>query len=198
MSPASACCLRSCRRSPIRSTSAALWRPFSVCRGRRQRNFFAQRLGQLRTADPHPLAGLDLRAQPGNGPVRPVRHRRLQQGRHHPQRRLALHRGRPRRHPRPQRCNTAARIVAAPQPHRVFADAERFADPRTGPARQRQQHRPRPVRLATITRRRQSLQRQPLLGTCRHRRLARHPAHLRIDPGSESQPGPLGKPQEPA
>ena len=36
-----------CGRRPIRSTSVAIWRPFSVCRGRRQRNFFSQRLGQL-------------------------------------------------------------------------------------------------------------------------------------------------------
>ena len=198
MSPASACCWRSCRRSPIRSTSPAVWRPFSVCRGRRQRNFFAWRLGQLRTADPHPLAGVDLGAQPGNGPVRPVRHRRLQQRHRHPQRRLALHRGRPWRHSRPQCRNTAARIVAAPQPHRVFANAERLPNPRTGPTRQRQQHRPRPVRLAAIMRHRQSLQRQPLLRTCRHRRLARHPAHPRSDLNSESQTYPLGKPSEPA
>ena len=40
MSPASACCLRRCRRRPTRSTSLSVCRPFSVCRGRRQRNFF--------------------------------------------------------------------------------------------------------------------------------------------------------------
>ncbi len=34
MSPASACCLHSCRRRPTRSTSLSVWRPFSVCRGR--------------------------------------------------------------------------------------------------------------------------------------------------------------------
>ena len=41
---ASACCLRNCRRRPTRSTSVALWRPFSVCRGRRQRNFLCNAL----------------------------------------------------------------------------------------------------------------------------------------------------------
>ncbi|HEY0419081.1 MAG TPA: glutathione S-transferase C-terminal domain-containing protein [Acetobacteraceae bacterium] len=41
----------------------------------------------------------------------------------------------------------------------------------------------RPVRLAAIMRHRQSLQSQPLLRTCRHRRLARNPAHPRSDLG---------------
>jgi len=40
MSPASAWALRNLRRSPTRSISAAIWRPFRVCRGQRQRKFF--------------------------------------------------------------------------------------------------------------------------------------------------------------
>ena len=35
------------RRKPIRSTSLAVWRPFSVCRGRRQRNFFGNASDKL-------------------------------------------------------------------------------------------------------------------------------------------------------
>src|SRR5277367_2841276 len=69
MSPAAACCLRNNNRRPTRSTSPAIWRPFSVCRGRRQRNFFSQGLGQLRTADAHALARFDLGAKAGDRPV---------------------------------------------------------------------------------------------------------------------------------
>ncbi len=58
-----------------------------------------------------------------------------------------------------QRLDAAARKVAAPQANRVLAHAERLGDPRAGPSRQRQQHRPRPIRLAPIARKRQRLQR---------------------------------------
>ena len=108
VSPASACCLRSCRRRPTRSTSAALWRPFSVCRGRRQRNFFSQRLGQLRTADADALPRFDLGAQAGDRPVAPVGHRFLQQGGDDAQCGFTLHRGRAGRHAGLQRRDTAA------------------------------------------------------------------------------------------
>ena len=37
ISPARACSFSSRRRRPARSTATASWRPFSVCRGRRQR-----------------------------------------------------------------------------------------------------------------------------------------------------------------
>ena len=49
-----------------------------------------------------------------------------------------------------QRLDTAARELAAPQTHRVFARAEGFRNARAGPSRQRQQYRPRPIRLAAV------------------------------------------------
>ena len=45
-----------------------------------------------------------------------------------------------------------SRERAAPQAHRVLAHAEGFRDPRAGPARQRQQDRPRPISLAAVAR----------------------------------------------
>jgi len=134
MSPASACCLRNCSRTPTRSMSSALWRPFRVCRGRRQRNFFSQRLGQLRPADANPLSRLDLDLQPRDRPVASVGYRLLEQGRDDTQSCFTLHRGRAGRHAGLQRRNAAAHEVAAPQAYRVLAHAERLGDPRTGPA----------------------------------------------------------------
>ena len=46
--------------------------------------------------------------------------------------------------------DAAAHEVAAPEPNRVLTHAKRLGDPRAGPARQRQQHRTRPVRFAAI------------------------------------------------
>jgi len=66
-----------------------------VCRGRRQRNFFSQRLGKLRAADANTLALSDFRAQARDCPVLPVGHRFFQQRPHHAQRHLAFHRRRP-------------------------------------------------------------------------------------------------------
>jgi len=45
---------------------------------------------------------------------------------------------------------TAARELAAPKTHRVFAHAEGFRNARAGPSRQRQQYRPRPISLAPV------------------------------------------------
>ncbi len=191
MSPASACCLRNCRRRPTRSTSSAIWRPFSVCRGRRQRNFFSQRLGQLRTADANTLTRFDLGAQAGDGPVAAVGHRLLQQGRDHTQCRFTLHRGRAGRHVRFQRLNTAAGEVAAPEANRVFAHAERLGDPRTGPAGQCQQHGACPVRFAPITGAGKRRKRGALFVGCRERRLSSHVLPLRIGAGTESEPHAL-------
>ena len=121
MSPASACCLRSSRRRPTRSISAAIWRPFKVCRGRRQRNFFSQRLGQLGSADADPRTRFDFGAQPGDCPIAPIGHGFLQQGRDHTQRCFTLHRGRAGRRVGLERRNAAAQEVAAPQANRIFA-----------------------------------------------------------------------------
>ena len=162
MSPASACCLRNCRRRPARSTSAATWRPFSVCRGRLQRRLFSQRLGKLRPADANALTRLDLDLQPRDRPVAPVGYRLFEQGRDDTQGRFTLHRGRTGRHVGLQPLHAAAHEGAAPQANRVLAHAERLGDPGTRPAGQRQQHSARSVRLAAITRFREAPGAPPL------------------------------------
>ena len=187
MSPASACCLRSCRRRPIRSTSLAICRPFSVCRGRRQRKFFSQRLGQLRTTDAHAFTCFDLGTQPRDRPVGTVGHGRFQQRRDHPQGRFALHRRRARRDPRLQGFDAAGDESAAPEAGRVFPYPECLGDLRTGPARQRQQHGPRPIRLPTVARARKSQKSGALRLARSNRRLSRHDTHPRISANSESQ-----------
>ncbi len=150
MSPAAACCLRRWRRRPIRSTSRALWRPFSVCRGRRRRNFFSQGLGELRTADAYAFAGLDLGAQARNGPVGPVGDGLGRQRQGHPERRLALHRRGAGGDRRLQRLNAAFHEIAAPQPDGVFPHAERLSDPPARPTRHRQHNGAGSIRLAAI------------------------------------------------
>jgi hypothetical protein len=140
----------------------------------------------LRAADAHPRLRLDLGAQAGNGPVGPIRDRRLQQRRDHAQRRLTLHRGRAGRHRRLQGRHTIAHEVAAPQPHRVVAHAERPGNAWTDPAGQRQQHRSRPVGFAAIARTRQHRQSCALFFGCRERRFSGHALHLRIGAASES------------
>jgi len=169
----------------------ALWRPFSVCRGRRQRNFFVQRLGQLRTADANAFLLFDLGAQPADRPVAPVGHRRFQQRRGHTQRRFTFHRGRAGRHAGLQRLGTVAHKVAAPQPDRVFSHTKRLGDARAGPAGQRQQHGTRPIRLAAISRAGKRLQRRMLLLTCHQWRSSAHAHHPRIGADRESTRQPL-------
>lgn len=199
MSPASACCLRSCRRRPTRSTSAATCRPFSVCRGRRHRNFFAQRLGQLRAADLHARTRLDFfAAQPGDCPVRAVGNRLCQQRQGDTQGRLTLHRRRARCEGGFQCRDTAFHEVAAPKPHRVFAHAEGLADLRAGPTSHRQQHRTRPIRLATVARTRQRLQFSPLCFGRGKRRSSGHRQHLQIGVATQSPPHSLVNPADSA
>ena len=153
MSPASACCLRNCRRSPTRSTSAATLASLQrVPRPPPAELFLRNALDNCERLMRIALARFDLGAQPRDRPVAPVGHGFLQQGRDHAQSRFTLHRGRAGRHAGLQRLDAAAHEVAAPQANRVFAHAERLGDPRTGPAGQRQQHGAGPVRLAAITR----------------------------------------------
>ena len=168
--------------------SSALWRPFRVCRGRRQRNFFSQRLGQLRPADANPLSRLDLDLQPRDRPVASVGYRLLEQGRDDTQSCFTLHRGRAGRHAGLQRRNAAAHEVAAPQAYRVLAHAERLGDPRTGPASQRQQHSARSIRLAAITRTRQDCERPSLFFGRRQPRNSSHalPPRINASTGTES------------
>jgi hypothetical protein len=97
-----------------------------VCRGRRQRNFFAQHLGQTRFGDGDALAGLDLANEARQRPVVSVGNRRFQQRRRSSQRRFRFDRGRSRCRARLERLDPAARKIAAPQAHRILANAERF------------------------------------------------------------------------
>ena len=121
-----------------------------MCRGRRQRKFFSQRLGQLRLADLDALARLDLGHEARDRPVGPVGDGSFEQRRDDTQRGFGLYRWRAGRHGRLQRLDTAARELAAPKTHRVFAHAEGFRNARAGPSRQRQQYRPRPISLAPV------------------------------------------------
>src|SRR5260370_15573415 len=90
MSPALACALRSCNLRPTRSISAAIWRPFSVCRGA-SGTFFSQRFGQLRSANRNALTCLDLSDETRDRPVRPVSDGGFEQRRDDPERSLGLH-----------------------------------------------------------------------------------------------------------
>ena len=173
MSPASAWALRSWSLSPARSISAAIWRPFSVCRGR-QLKFFSQRLGQLRRPDHDALDALDLGDKPRDRPVPPVGDGRFQQRHADPERGLGFDRWRACIHARLHGLDAPTGEVATPEANRVFAHAEHFGDPRAGPALERQQDGASPISLATILRRRQRLQRRPLLIIRRHRRFASH------------------------
>src|SRR5208337_5449686 len=76
--------------------------------------------------------------------------------------------------------------IATPQANRVLAYAEGFRDTRAGPAQKRQQHRPRPIRLATIARMRQRSQRRTLLPIRRYWRFAHHAPPPRINAKTES------------
>ena len=165
-----------------------------MCRGRRQRNFFSQRLGQLRPADAHAFARFDFGAQARDRPVGPVSCRFFQQGRDHAQSRFTLHRGRTGGHARFQRFDTAVGEIAAPEANRIFPHAERLGDLWAGPTRQRQQHGARPVGLSTISRAGQSHQGAALFVAGRNRRLSRHATHLPIGADSESQNPSVGQP----
>ncbi len=118
---------------------------FSVCRGRRQRNFFRN------TWTPDQLMHTLVRHRRVSGQSSSLAgHYRLEQRRDHAQRRCTLHRHWPRRDARLQRVDTAPDKVAAPEPNRVLPHAKRFRAPRAAPARQRQQHGTRPIRLPAI------------------------------------------------
>lgn len=116
-----------------------------------------------------------------------VGNRLFEQWRDHTQGRLAFHRSGPRRRACFQPVDTVPDEVAAPQAHRVFANAECLRDPRTGPTGKRQKHGTCSIRLPAITRSGESRQRATLFITRNHRRLATHAAPTRIDGDSESQ-----------
>ena len=63
---------------------------------------------------------------------------------------------------------------------------KRFSDPRTGPARQRQQHGTRPIRLPAIARPRKRHQGDPLFGARCNQRLSTHTAPIQIGANTES------------
>lgn len=68
-----------------------------------------------------------------------------------------------------------------------------LGDPRAGPAIQSQQDGPRPIGLAAIALRSQSLKRRLLLLACRNRRFARHGFSSRINKARESRQGSVGQ-----
>src|SRR5208282_1453346 len=140
----------------------------------------------LRPADPDALARLDLADQARDRPIAPVGDRSFQKRRDDAQRRLALHRGWARRHAPLQRCNAAVGEIATPQANRVLAYDEGFPDAPAGPAQKRQQHRPRPIRLATIARTRQRSQRRTLPPIRRYWGFAHHAPPPRINAKTES------------
>jgi len=117
----------------------ASWRPFRVWRGRRQRIFFPQHLGQAGLGDGDALARLDLADEARQRPVAAVGDGRLEQRRRHSQSRFGFDRGRSRRRACLERFDAGAGKVAAPQAHRILANAERFGNARARPTRQRQQ-----------------------------------------------------------
>jgi hypothetical protein len=167
ISPASAWALSSFRRRPARSTASASWRPFSVWRGRRQRKSpfgAAQPITASRRCarDAHARARLDLVRQTGQRPVRAIRHRPGQDLLGHDQRALCLDGRWPRRDRFLQRLDPARHKGAAPEAHRILAHPEGLGNLGAGPARQGEQDRPRPVRLAAIPRVAQSNQLPPL------------------------------------
>jgi hypothetical protein len=86
--------------------------------------------------------------------------------------------------------------LAAPQPNCILAHSERLGDPRTGPARQRQQNGTRPIRFVTITRPRQRHQGNPLLVARHNLPPMTHPAES--VPAANQNTHPLVKPSEPA
>src|SRR5208282_4626721 len=140
----------------------------------------------LRPADPDALARLDLADQARDRPIAPVGDRSFQRGVDAGRGGPALHRGWARRHARLQRFNAAVGEIATPQANRVLAYAEGFRDARAGPAQKRQQHRPRPIRLATIARMRQRSQRRTLFPIRRYWRFAHHAPPPRINAKTES------------
>ena len=194
MSPASAWALSSWSRSPTRSISLAIWRPFKVCRGRRQRKFFFAAL--LESCDgPMSTPSRFLISAMRRGIVQ---FRRLATGackqRHaHPQRGLSLHRRRACIYAGLDRLDATAREIATPQPHRVLTHTEHLGNPHAGPAIERQQYGARPIGLAAIARNRQSFQPTALLITRLHRRFACHVPLPRISAKTQTQPRFVGQ-----
>ena len=118
--------------------------------GRRQRKFFPQRLGQLRTADANTLT-LRSRRAGRDRPVASVGHSLLQQGRDHTQSCFTLHRGRAGGHARFQCLHPAAGEGTAPPANRVLRTPNAAAIRGLVQPGQRQQHGACPVRFSAIT-----------------------------------------------
>ena len=86
--------------------------------------------------------------------------------------------------------------VAPPTEHGILAHAEGLGDPRARPARQGQQERPRPIRLAPIARVAESHELTPLRGACDNRGFARHNPPPKPNQEMESQTASVGHPAE--
>ena len=189
MSPASACCLRSCRRRPTRSTSlrrlASLQR---VPRPPPAELFFRKRLGQLRPADADALARLDL-GDEGAGSSSCAGRRRALRARGVTTRKAAslFTGGGP---------GATLAFSAATPPRTKSLRHRRTVSSRTPNASAMRglvqpasvsKHGARPIRLAAIARIGQRQQAGALFLARRHRRFSRHAIHLRIGADSESQ-----------
>ena len=121
-----------------------------MCRGRRQRTFFSQRLGQLRPADLDALARLDLGDQAWDRPIGAVGDGGVEERRDDTQGRFGFHRHRAGCTGRLQRFDTAARESAAPEANGVLPHAKSFGNAGARPPQQGQQDRSRPIRFAPV------------------------------------------------
>src|SRR5579859_4779418 len=197
MSPAFAWALRILILRPPRSTASASCRPFRVCRGRRNRKppfYVAPPTAGTVRSEPllvvqsrRPVAARSnwcdpppARSEPPRRPATPHAPSPARVQRRHASPEIGS---------RPWRTRFA-RTGRCPPEHRTLGRSG------AGPAFQRQEYRPRPIRLSTVTGTRQAAQLLALLLRRCHWRLARHDPPLRINPESESQPPSVGDPQQ--
>ena len=82
-------------------------------------------------------------------------------------------------------------LVSAPQPDRVFPNAERLGDPCARPTPKRQKHGPRPVRLGPVRPARLHFERRHLLSRRRNRRFPRHVPSPNHSVGRNQKPAAL-------
>ena len=125
-------------RRPTRSISFAIWRPFSVCRGRRKRNRLLI-AGSWRAAsgDLYALFGCDLVGKASQRPVGSICDRLRQKRPGDPECGLSLQRRWSRSNARLQHINPTTHKLTAPKPNRILAHAKCLCDSTAGPAIER-------------------------------------------------------------
>ena len=139
-------------------------------------------------------SALDLVGQARQRPVGPIRDGLRQNRLGHRKRASPFTGAGPGATDRPQRVDPTRHELTAPEPNRILAHAEGLGDPRAGPARQRQQDRPRPIRLAAIARVAQSHELTPLRGARDNRGFARHDPNPDPNQEMKSQTASVGHP----